>query len=413
MEKVSRKALGIIFLTVFIDLIGFGIIIPLSPYLARQFQATPFQVGLLMSVFSLMQFVFSPVWGKISDRVGRRPIILMSLLGSTLSYIGFAYAETLTGLFVSRIFAGIFGASISTAMAYIADVTTEENRSKGMGMIGAAFGLGFIFGPFIGGIFGHYGESLGSTPPFGMSFAALAAAAICGLNFLLALKVLKESLPKEKRGQSERFKTSRFVLLFSCLQRPILGPLLFVFFLSSLAMAHMESTLFLLVKDRFDWDVRTASYGFAYVGLVIAFTQGYLIRKLMPKFGEAKVMFVGLLLAALGMYGLGASPVISLLAIAVTALALGNGMSNPATLGGISLKADAGEQGVVMGVGQSLSALGRIIGPAIGGWVYGNLSIEAPFYIAGGLMALALCIVISIFAKIPQKGKEGLTPDVA
>lgn len=405
-QKQRKAVLGVIFLTVFIDLIGFGIIIPLSPYLARRFEATPLQVGMLMAVYSLMQFIFSPVWGRISDRMGRRPILLMSLLGSTLSYLGFAFATTLAGLFLARIFAGIFGASISTAMAYIADVTPQKERSKGMGLIGAAFGMGFIFGPFIGGIAGGYGQRWGEGPPFGMSFSALVAAGICFLNFLLALRILKESLPAEKRGQAKA-RDSRLVLLTKYLRQPVVGPLIGVVFLSIFAMALMESTLFLYVQDKFGWGVELASYGFAFVGVMIAFTQGYLIRKLMPKWGERKTLMVGLVLSSLGMTGIALSSSIPFLALANVLLALGVGMTNPSVIGSISLKADETEQGMVMGVSQSVSALGRIVGPVMGGWVYGGLRIESPYLIAGSLMAFCVLIVLAVYAQIPQIGKVG------
>lgn len=400
--KQRKAALGVIFLTVFIDLIGFGIIIPLSPYLARKFSASPFEVGLLMSVYSLMQFLFSPVWGRISDRFGRRPIILMSLLGSAFSYLGFAYATTLIGLFIARTFAGIFGASISTASAYIADVTPKEDRSKSMGLIGAAFGLGFILGPFIGGVAGSLGQKWGSVPPLGMSFASIVAAAICFLNFLLALKILKESLPE---GGSQIPRESRLVLLTKSLKQPVVGPLFIVLLLSTVAMAHMESTLFLYVKDKFGWGVEIASYGFAFVGFMIAFTQGYLIRKLMPAWGERKTLFVGLTLAAVGMTGIAFSDSIWLLALTNTVLAVGIGMTNPSILGAVSLKTSDKEQGLTMGVGQSMSAFGRIVGPAMGGWVYGQLSIESPYLVAGSLMAISIVIVSMIYVQIPQAGK--------
>jgi multidrug resistance protein len=188
-----KKKLAIIFLTVFVDLVGFGIIIPMNSYLAKVFGATPLKVGLLMSIYSLMQFLFSPFWGQTSDRIGRRPVILLSLLGASVSHFGFAMSASYTGLFLCRMFAGIFGGNIPVAMAYIADLTAEKDRSKGMGLIGAAFGLGFILGPAIGGVFGHLGNSLGSTPPFGESFPAIIASLICFANFVSAYFFLPES----------------------------------------------------------------------------------------------------------------------------------------------------------------------------------------------------------------------------
>ena len=237
-----------------------------------------------------------------------------------------------------------------------------------------------------------------------MSFAAVVASGICFLNFLMALRILKESLPPEKRGQV-RERVSRVMLWFKYFRKPVLGPLFFILFLATFAMANMEATLFLYVKDKFQWTMEIASYGFAYVGVMMAFTQGYLVRRMMPKLGERTVMVVGLILAAIGMTGIGFSSMIMVLAVVMTVLAIGYGLAQPSILGSISLKADKTEQGVVMGVGQSLSALGRIVGPAVGGWVYGNMAIETPFYIAGTVMVVALLTVALIFVQIPQAGK--------
>src|SRR6185312_15700921 len=190
---MKDKRLLIIFLTVFIDLVGFGIIIPMNPYLAEAFGASPFQVGLLMSVYSLMQFIFSPFWGQLSDRVGRRPVILISLLGGAASHLGFAFATSFWALVLARSLAGLFGGNLSAARAYIADITPEKDRSKGMGLIGAAFGIGFILGPLIGYVFGRVGVHLGTLPPLGESFPALIAAFICFSNFLFAYFALPES----------------------------------------------------------------------------------------------------------------------------------------------------------------------------------------------------------------------------
>ncbi|MCB0393691.1 MAG: MFS transporter, partial [Bdellovibrionales bacterium] len=200
----SKSPLLIIFVTVFVDLVGFGIIIPLSPYLAKHFGASGLQIGLLMSVYSLAQFIFSPLWGRLSDVYGRRPILLMSLLGSTLAHLGFAFASDLWMLFVARTIAGLFGANISAASAYIADVTDSKSRSKSMGIIGAAFGIGFILGPAIGGFLSEWGLQLGTQPPFGIGFSALGASLICFLNFLFACFRLPESLPKERRNLAKK-----------------------------------------------------------------------------------------------------------------------------------------------------------------------------------------------------------------
>lgn len=221
---MKDKRLLIIFFTVFIDLVGFGIIIPLNPYLAERFGASPAEVGLLMSVYSLTQFLFSPVWGQLSDRYGRRPIILLSLIGGGFSHLGFAFADTFWGLILARALAGMFGGNLPAAMAYIADVTEEKDRTKSMGLVGAAFGLGFILGPAIGGFAAHWGEYFGSLPPFGGSFPALVAAGICLLNAGAAYRFLPETLRAPKAQSAERFL--RFKKLLSCLQKPTLSTLI-------------------------------------------------------------------------------------------------------------------------------------------------------------------------------------------
>ncbi|MCM2281738.1 MAG: MFS transporter [Bdellovibrionaceae bacterium] len=396
-------------MTVFIDLVGFGIILPLSPYLARAFQATPAQIGLLMAVYSLCQFLFSPFWGSLSDRIGRRPVILISLVGGGLSYLLFAFADALWVLFVARGLAGIFGGNISTAHAYIADVTTAENRSKGMGLLGAAFGLGFIFGPLLGGLLAWVGAELGEAPPLGASFPALGAAMICLSNAFLAFFVLKESLPVEARGHHQSHLQSRrrrFVHIAEQMRRPLVGSLIWVFFLSGLAMAQMEAMLFTFMDDRFGWGMRQSSYGFAYVGVLMVITQGVLIRKWMPKFGEPKLLSIGLLLFALSLMGIAVSSSIVTMAIVMTILALGNGLMRPPNLGMISLLTPPSEQGLALGVTNSLASLGRIIGPMLGGWLYQTVGHGTPFWFAGGLALVAFGLVIACYGRLPASGQQ-------
>jgi len=390
---VNKNPLAVIFLTVFLDLVGFGIIIPLSPYLAREFGASAFEVGLLMAVYSGMQFLFSPFWGGLSDRVGRRPVLLVSIAGTALAHTLFYFADHLWLLFVARILAGVFSANISTAMAYIADVTPAQDRSKSMGLIGAAFGLGFVLGPAIAGLLTHFGES----------FPALAAAFLSLLNFAMAALVLEESLGAENRRQRPR--VARLRNIAEKVRRPVVGSLLFAQFSTGLAMANMEASLFLYMQDRFGWDVRMSSYGFAYVGLCIAFTQGYLVRKYLPKYGERSLLIAGFVFFIIGMLFTGLSPWIWLLAVAMTALALGNGFVNPAISGSISLLTPAHEQGEVLGVNQSLAALARIIGPLMGGFGYAHVAQSSPFLAAAVLAALGLVIVWRVRARLPQAGR--------
>ena len=396
-----KKKLSIIFLTVFIDLVGFGIIIPLNPYLAKVFGAGPLQVGLLMSIYSLMQFIFSPFWGQISDRKGRRPVILISLFGACASHLGFAMSTSYGALFLCRMLAGIFGGNIPVAMAYIADVTPEKDRSKGMGLIGAAFGLGFILGPAIGGIFADIGTRLGSAPPFGGSFPAVIASLICFLNFVSAFFFLPESRTTFTSVTSKR--PARLKRILDCLSRPTLGRLMTLYFVNTFALAQVEAALFLFVQDRFHWSYTNASFGFAYIGFMMALTQGFLIRKLIPLLGEGKMVVIGLSTMGLGLFGLSFAEGLPLLCISVTALALGNGICTPALSGSISLFSGAEEQGNNLGVAQSLASLSRILGPVIGGFLYQSVSLVAPFRFSSLVAILGAVLAVNLLTLLRKR----------
>lgn len=401
-SDIKKSPLTIIFITVFIDLIGFGIIIPLSPYLARQFNASAVEIGWLMAIYSLMQFLFSPFWGSLSDRIGRRPVLLTCLLGGLGSYLIFAFASNFTVLFVARAFAGVFGGNISTAHAYIADVTTKENRSKGMGLLGAAFGLGFIFGPLMGGFLSILGEQISHAPPFGKSFSSLGAAALCLGNFIFAFFKLPESLKAESRSlpKDKAASTGRMKKIIRELRRPISGELMIIFFLSGLAMAQMESMLFPYMFDHFGWGMEKASYGFAYVGVLMVLTQGYFVRKWMPKLGETKTLMIGLFLFAISLTGVALSQTIFFMGVVMTVLAVGNGLMRPPNLGMISQVTPAEDQGLVMGVANSLASLGRILGPLIGGFFYEKIAPNSVFFLASTLAFMAFGILILIKNKI-------------
>ncbi|MBL7545724.1 MAG: MFS transporter [Bdellovibrionaceae bacterium] len=403
MSSSNRKTqLVLIFLTVFIYLLGFGIIIPILPILSRDFGATATETGLLMSIYSLMQFLFSPFWGRLSDRIGRKPILLACLLGEAASYILFAMSRDLTTLFVARMLAGFFGGSISTASAYISDITPSDQRSKGMALIGAAFGLGFVFGPAIGGLLTEYSKHLSTEPFFNTSFASYVVSGLCFFTFLFGMVFLKESLTA--KAEKRDFK-NRFLIIFEKLQIPIVGHLTIAFFLLSFSMSAMEATLVLYMGDVFAWGIKEVSYGFAYIGVVIVFTQGYLIRRVLPRWGERLTLKLGTLAFFLGMILIVMAPNITVMAIAMTLVALGNGMSNPSILGSISNLTPNTEQGSTLGVTQSLSSLGRILGPALGGFVFHHLFIQSPFVLAGLLGFIAFLIVIMLNTRIPNKGK--------
>ena len=399
---VENKARFTIFLTVFIDLVGFGIVIPLHPYLAREFGADPLQVGLLMAIYSALQFLFSPFWGRLSDRLGRRPVLLVSLLGSTLAHLAFGLGTELWVLFAARGGAGLFAANISTAMAYMADISTHKERSKSMALIGVAFGLGFTIGPFLGGILIYIGQSFGDAAPYGSHFAAVIASLICFINFLMTYFFLPES----RRSRGVRPKRSRLGLLMGQLKRKTVGALMFSLFFYSLAMANMEIPLFLYVQDRLGWPAETASYGFAYLGFILVLTQGYFVRKWLPKWGERQVLILGLILGGLGFGMIAGSHHLWMLTVAVTLMGFGIGLVGPSISGCVSLLTHEDGQGETLGANQSLSALGRVIGPTLGGWLYKEAGSEAPFAFAAFLMGIALLVVFSQFKKIPNSAVE-------
>jgi multidrug resistance protein len=382
---MKKSPLLIIFLTVFLDLIGFGIVLPLLPFYAGTFGANPFQVGLLFTSFSLMQFLFAPWWGRLSDRVGRRPIILLGLFGSAVSYLFFGLAHSLWLLFLSRIFAGICGANISTAQAYIADSTTAENRAKGMGLIGAAYGLGFIFGPAIGGILSQYGYRV---PAFFASGLALA-------NFLAAQFLLPESLKPGVRSESvHRGLNVRKIV--ASLQQPRLGLYMILFFLSTFAFANLEATFALMTERKFQLDATHNGYLFAYIGILITILQGGLLGRLVKRFGERQLVSSGLFSLFLSLSLLPFLPSVPWLLFCMLPLTFGHGVSNPSLASLISKSTTAGEQGAVLGISQSLASLARILGPAWGGLVFDKLGFQYPYLTGGFFLLLAFLLSLQI-----------------
>ncbi len=408
------RSLSLIFSLVLMEFTSFGMIIPLSPYLARDFGADDLEVGLLMSVYSLAQLLFAPLWGYLSDRLGRRPIILTCLFGSSLFYLWFSFATNLETLFLTRILAGTFGAVMSVAMACIADVTGEKERSKNMGLVGAAIGLGFIIGPFLGGACGFLGRQWGSEPPFGSSFAAFGAFLVCVMNLLIAFFFLKESFVKSDHSSLsvknillniKKIHQSRVQQLFLAIRYPILKKVLSMYFILTLALAGIEASLFLYVRDKLDWSHFPASIGFTYIGLMMVFTQGFLVRKLIPALGEGKTVMWGLVIAGIGFAGVGMTNWLWFLTISVTLLCLGYGLASTCLSGAVSLLTSKEQQGGIFGVHQSLFSLGRIMGPALGGWFYRDISPSSPFYISGLLAIVALLVGFSLRNGFPQKGK--------
>ncbi|HEY3357247.1 MAG TPA: MFS transporter [Polyangia bacterium] len=383
----ARSPLAAVFLTVVVDLIGFGIVIPLLPLYAAQFGASGLQVGLLMTVYSAAQLVAAPLWGRLSDRVGRRPVLLVSLVGSTLSYALAAAAPSLAILFVARLLGGIAGGNIAAAQAYVADVTSPEERAKGMGMIGAAFGIGFVLGPAIGG--GLVG--FGAHAPF------VGAAVLCGVNLALAFFRLPEPARRaapDAGGAAARRLDLRG--LGRALRDRRLMPLLLLFFFATFAMANLESTFALMTHRVFHYGNRENAFLFTFIGVMLAVTQGGLVGRLSKRFGEPALIVVGLLMTAVGLFAVPyARDLWHLLAI-LGVFAFGSGIATPSISSAISRTAHADVQGGVLGAGQSMSSLARVIGPAVGGFAFDRFGVPAPYLVGASVMGLAWTISLTL-----------------
>lgn len=374
---MKKPSVLIIWLTVFIDLIGFGIVVPLVPLFSKQFGAHGFVIGVIIASFSAMQFVFAPIWGRLSDRIGRRPVLLGSTLGAAMSYVLFAIAcgsGNIWLLIGSRAFAGICGGNITVAQAYIADITPPEQRSKKMGLIGMAFGLGFIFGPVLSGV---------SLEHFGHTGPGWVAAALCFANFLLALLILGESRQPTSEPVAQRPHLDQWR---HTLTQPKVGLLVVVFFLATFCFSCFESTLPLLVSDNFGLDVtsdvaaaKTVTKIFVFCGIIGASVQGGLIGWLVKRLGEPKLIALSLFLTAISLAWLpfitGKSqlsfkmltqpeglPWIWMLS-ALALLAIGSSLTRPPLFGLLSNLTPASEQGATLGVAQAAGSLARILGP--------------------------------------------------
>jgi DHA1 family tetracycline resistance protein-like MFS transporter len=367
--------LVIIFVTVFIDLLGFGIIIPLLPFYAESFGASAFVIGLLGTSFSLMQFVFMPIWGRWSDQVGRKPVILLGLFGSGVSYLTLALATSLPIIFLARILGGIGGANYPAAQAYIADLTTPENRAKGMGMIGAAFGLGFIFGPAIGGLLSRV------SPETPMWFAS----ALCFANFTAATFLLPES----RRSTAATRTLGRMEAFRHALAKPALVLLLALYFIVTMAFSGFEATFALFSAARFGFTTTSIGFLFAFIGVVLALVQGVLVGRVVKRVGERRLIPLAILAISVAIGMIAFVWNVPTLLGALGLLALGMGFNSPSLSSMVSQLSDADDQGGILGLASSLASLGRVVGPAWGGYLYDAFGMRTPYVSASVLMFIA------------------------
>ena len=400
--KSNKSALPVVFLVVLIDLMGFGIILPLMPFYAERYQVSPIAIGFLYSIYSLAQLIFSPVWGALSDRLGRRPIMLISTLGSTLSYILFAFSHSYWVLFLSRLLAGVMGGNISAAQAYIADVTTHENRAKGMGLLGAAFGIGFVMGPAIATALMHpYFHRFG-LPENSYALPGFFAAGLSLTSFLLVWAKLPESVnvgeiakrPDEERVTRFGILDKRFWLALGAEKKGGVPSFLPLLMISGFVLAFGHSNLYsafpLFCKETLGFTARDVGMQFVWLGLITVFIQGGLIRVLEKRFGEKKLFLTGGVFMVLGMALIPLAGSSGILTAFLALLAIGASLNGPTLNSLISKEADPHRVGAVMGSAQGLSALGRAIGPAWGGLLYG-WSPRLPFW------ATAVCLTFTVW----------------
>ncbi|MFA9214874.1 MAG: TCR/Tet family MFS transporter [Candidatus Methylacidiphilales bacterium] len=401
MTVKRNAALGFIFITILVDVIGLGIIIPVVPKLIEKLTGEGISEasrygGWLVFCFAIMQFLFSPILGALSDRFGRRPVLLLSLLGLGLDYILHAYAPSITWLFVGRLIAGVMGASITTATAYIADISEPEKRAQNFGLIGAAFGLGFIIGPVIGGLSAKWGPSM----PF------LVAASLTLLNLLYGYFVLPESLLKENRRKFEWKRANPIGSLAHLKKYPVVSGLIASLVLIYIASHAVQSNWSYFTMYKFNWNEEMVGYSLAVVGVLVSIVQGYLIRVINPKLGQNKSIYLGLFLYALGLVLFGIAWKDWMMFAFLIPYCLG-GIAGPALQGLISNQVPATEQGELQGALTSLISLTSIVGPLIMNNLFAYATAEdslfflpgAPFFLAALLISISGILAIKTLSK--------------
>jgi multidrug resistance protein len=382
----NKRALSIIFVTVFIDLLGFGVLIPILPtFASSQIGISDFGIGIVVGIYSLVQFLFNPVVGKLSDRIGRRPVILVSLFLTSISYIVFSFSTTFFVLLLSRILAGFGGSNIGTAQAYIADVTDKENRAKGMGMIGAAFGLGFVFGPIIGGYLSH----------FGYEYVGYASAAFSFTALIFAYFMLPESVKEKNNMDLFSFKLFNFNDVKTIIKIPNIGIFIFLFFVIIFSVANIYGTFALLGHKYYGFTDTENGYLFGIMGIVGVIIQGGLIKRLSTKLSEKTLLFIGMAGLMLGLVFIPYGGNFTGLAFIVIILAIGTGILQPTLISLVSKYSPNDKQGSVLGLNSSMGSLARVLGPVWGGFAFQVLGYTAPF-ITGGIFAL-FTIILTVF----------------
>lgn len=389
--EVPLATFATLWLTLFFDLVGFGIIIPVLPFYATSFGASPGTVTLLSTSFSLAQFAAAPLLGRISDRVGRRPVMLVSIAGSCISMLVLGFAGALWMVFLARVISGLCTANISTAHAYVADRVAPARRAKYMGMMGSAIGLGFVFGPAIGGLL--FRPELPELP-------FLVSAGVAGLNWVMALVWLPESLRPARApapasaAAREAVPVSRWRAIVGSLWGTPLGWVVVVNLCFFLAFSSMESTYALLLEAVLGWGAQETGAVFALLGVVIFFTQGVLVGRLVGRMGERKTLLLSMSLLFVAFCTLGLMSVAWLAVVGSALLACGNGLTTPSINALVSRASQSGDQGFNMGLASSAASLGRVVGPATAGVAFERVGPGVPMLLSAGVIAVGALVVL-------------------
>ena len=400
---MQNRRLLTLFLIVFIDLLGFSLILPLLPFYAETFGATPFQIGLLVAAYAAAQLVGAPLLGRMSDRFGRRPVLLISLIGTFIGFLILGFANSLWMLFASRLLDGFTGGNISVAQAYITDVTDEKDRAKGLGLLGAAFGIGFIIGPAVGGSLSVYGFAVPAFVAAGLSFIS-----ILGVIFFLPESLTAEARAKLKKNAKQEISLRN---LWAAINRPRVGPLLNIRFFYGLAFATFQTIFPLYAQYKLGLDARNTGFVLTYVGILVVFVQGFLVGWLAARFNEYRLIFLASFLMMIVLFAWALVPNLIALLIVLAPLAVAAGVLNTLLNSTLSKAVYPEEVGGTLGLSASLESLTRVISPTAGGILIGSLGTWAPG-VVGGLIMLGTVsyawrrLIVKPDPPLPQRSND-------
>jgi MFS transporter, DHA1 family, tetracycline resistance protein len=387
--------LGVVVLIVLIDLLGFTVVMPLLAPFAEQYGFREWQIGLLFSAYPLCQLVAGPILGRLSDRYGRRPLLIISQAGTALSFLILGLSRNFTVMLLARMLDGASGGNILVAQAYVADVTPPENRARGMGLIGMAFGLGFVLGPMLGGLL----VGLPVPEAWRLRIPFLVAAGFSTLAWLLVLCYLPESLPKGSPAR-EAARVVSWRGIADTMILPGVGQLVLLGFLSILAFASLEGTLALFLRRRMEWDAGSAAFAFAGLGLISAFVQGFLIRRLVPRFGEPRLIVAGISSVAIGFAALALASGTLELAVSLVLVGIGQGLVSPSISGLLSRITPGSEQGTVFGTLTSAQTLARMISYSTANLLLGQVSTSAPYWFGFTVYVASLAVALRFLSRL-------------